>query len=147
MSAYLNCRRRIDVFILILCVFSVYFASLRSSIPVDDRVFLSAATISATLLGFSLAAGGFLIGRLDGPQFHFVRREKSLEQLIGILQSTLWRFCGMIFVSLIAFSMYRLDKSVALSLFLGWLIYSSLALICLIWALAAILRLSAKPPR
>lgn len=112
-----------------------------SSASIDGRIFLTTGTMSATLLGFSLAAASFLVAHTNSESMTFLRNAKSFPQLISLLQSALWRFFGIAIISLLAFSTYHFYPKLALLAFLACAFASVIAAVLLIWSVSAILRL------
>ena len=113
-----------------------------TSETVDTRLFLTTATIAATLLGFSLASASFLVSHTNSESMKFLRESKSFSQLISLLQSALWRFFGLALLSLLAFVTYDTLPITILAAFVAGCTYASLAATCLLWSVAAILRLT-----
>jgi|TARA_R100000049_G_C1947060_1_gene92642 hypothetical protein len=147
MRTYFSRRRIID---LVVAGFSsslligISFFSLVEITPnsVDTRLFLTTATIAATLLGFSLASASFLVSHTNSESMKFLRESKSFTQLISLLQSALWRFFGLALLSLLAFVTYEALPIATLAAFVAACTYASLAATCLLWSVAAILGLT-----
>ena len=68
--------------------------------------FVSVSTISATLLGFSMASGSFLMTQMKSEEFSLIRKSKGFSQLLDILSSCLWRLFFLVIASLISLSIY-----------------------------------------
>jgi hypothetical protein len=113
-----------------------------NSNTVDTRLFLTTATIAATLLGFSLASASFLVSHTNSESMKFLRESKSFTQLISLLKSALWRFFALAILSLLAFVTYEALPITTLAAFLAGCTYASLAATCLLWSVAAILGLT-----
>lgn len=109
---------------------------------IDDRLFLTTGTISATLLGFSLASASFLIGHTKSESMELLRESKSFIQLIGLLQSALWRFFCLMLVSLGTFLSYETAPIISLAAFVMMSVATVITAITLIWTVGAILRLT-----
>ena len=112
------------------------------STRIDDRLFLTTATISATLLGFSLASASFLISHTKSESMELLRNSKSFIQLIQLQQSALWRFLGLMLISLGAFSSYEAAPTMALAAFVTMTVATAITATTLIWSVGAILRLA-----
>lgn len=109
---------------------------------IDTRLFLTTATISATLLGFSLASASFLVSHTNSEGMKFLRESQSFAQLIFLLQSALWRFFGLSVISLVTFVTYRAMPTFSFGLFVTFSVASALAAVTLIWSVSAILRVT-----
>lgn len=108
----------------------------------DERIYLTTATIAATLLGFSLASASFLISHTRSESMDFLRKSKSFAQLISLLRSALWRFFTLSGISLACFSIKSFSYNWPIILLIFFFIHTVLAAITLIWTVAAILRLT-----
>lgn len=109
---------------------------------VDGRLFLATATISATLLGFSLASASFLIAQANSERMALLKNSKSYYQLVGLVQSALWRFFALTLVSLFTYQAYEHMPMIAISLYAAFSSIAILAAVPLIWVVSAILRLT-----
>ncbi|WP_421993084.1 hypothetical protein [Qipengyuania sp.] len=109
---------------------------------IDGRIFLTAGTISATLLGFSLATASFLISHTKSESMALLRESKSFSQLVQLLQSALWRFFGFAIVSIGTFASYQAEPTIALASFVAMSVATTITATTLIWSVGAILRLT-----
>mgnify|MGYP001213798257 CR=1 FL=1 len=147
MRTYFSRRHIIDLVVaglsatLLIGLTTFGWAEITSS-TVDTRLFLTTATIAATLLGFSLASASFLVSHTNSESMKFIRESKSFAQLISLLQSALWRFFGLTLLSLVAFVTYEALPITTLAAFVAGCTYAALAATCLLWSVAAILGLT-----
>ena len=110
--------------------------------PVDDRIFLTTATIAATLLGFSLASASFLISHTSSQGMEFLRRSKSFSQLISLLSSALWRFFALAIISMLGFVSHSVLPTLSLGVYIAVCSAAVFSATALIWSVAAIVRLT-----
>lgn len=110
--------------------------------PVDDRIFLTTATIAATLLGFSLASASFLISHTNSQGMEFLRRSKSFSQLISLLSSALWRFFALAIISMLGFVSHSVLPTLSLGVYIAVCSAAVFSATALIWSVAAIVRLT-----
>lgn len=146
MQFYLNIRRWFDWVLSISLSFILYFDMLGWNLENfvyrgDGRVFVSVSTISATLLGFSMASGSFLMTQMKSEEFSLIRNSKGFSQLLEVLSSCLWRLFFLAFSSLISLSIYGSEPKIALIIFVISALPAILSLGTLLWSLNAILRL------
>lgn len=147
MRRYFQYRAIVDWLISSLLAFAFTIAwrnghVFKSLEAIDGRIFLTAATISATLLGFSLASASFLVSHTNSEEMKLLRNSKSFTQLIQLLQSALWRFFSLAVVSLFTFTIYKSAPIIALAAFIATSVATMITAIVLIWLVAAILRLT-----
>lgn len=109
---------------------------------VDDRIFLTTATIAATLLGFSLASASFLISHTNSQGMEFLRRSKSFSQLISLLSSALWRFFALAIISMLSFVAHSVLPMLSLGVYIAVCSAAVFSATALIWSVAAIVRLT-----
>lgn len=148
MRLYFRNRVFIDWLVSILFALFVLFGAnhdglKRHFIVADERIYLTVATVSATLLGFSLASASFLISHTRSAGMDVLRKSKSFYELISLLQSTLWRFFVLLIISLICFSLNLSRFEWGSVIFILFLLPAILSAIALIWTVTAILRLTA----
>lgn len=110
--------------------------------PVDGRIFLTTATIAATLLGFSLASASFLISHTNSQGMEFLRRSKSFTQLISLLSSALWRFFALAIISMLGFVIHSVLPTMSLGVYIVVCSAAVFTATALIWSVAAIVRLT-----
>lgn len=99
---------------------------------------------SASLLGFVIAAGTFLIGHVKGDEFKVLRSSKSYAELPRLISSSIWRLLFLTVFSLLA-SVVREDvlRNIApLLVFLAC--WSLMALSALTWVVTRILAIPVK---
>lgn len=108
--------------------------------PVDERVFLTTATIAATLLGFSLASASFLISHTNSERVKFLRKSKSFSQLTSLLSSAIWRFFALLIVSMISFVAHDAFPTFSFGAYIAICAAAIFSATALVWSVAAIVR-------
>lgn len=148
MRFYFAHRAFSDWLIATLVAVSIFFFShserFSNSLPAtDDRVYLTTATIAATLLGFSLASASFLVSHTRSESMEFLRSSASFfSQLLSLLRSSLWRFLALCIGSLACFAIQLVDPTAALSLYGFLVVPAALGAVTLIWTVGAVLGLT-----
>jgi hypothetical protein len=147
MQAYLNIRNWFDwilsISLSLILYFDVFGWNIHNFIyRGDGRVFVSVSTISATLLGFSMASGSFLMTQMKSEELSLIKNSKGFSQLLEVLSSCFWRLFYLVIASLISLSIYGSEPKIALIVFVITALPAILSLGTLLWSLNAILRLT-----
>lgn len=112
----------------------------------DTRnILLSLFTTAASLMGFVLAAGTFLVSHVRDDAFSVLRRSRSYPQLNKLISSAIWRLFGLSAASLamlIAGPKLILLEKIAVIYFVSW---SGLSLAAMTWIVMQILSIPPKP--
>lgn len=112
----------------------------------DTRnILLSLFTTAASLMGFVLAAGTFLVSHVRDDAFSVLRRSRSYPQLNKLISSAIWRLFGLSAASLamlIVGPKLILLAKIAVIYFVSW---SGLSLAAMTWIVMQILSIPPKP--
>lgn len=118
-----------------------------SSLEDNDKrnVLLYIFSSSASLIGFVLAAGTFLVSHVRDDAFVILRQSKSYPSLIAFIASAIWRLFGLtgaILLMLVAGSAIYPIARLATFFFFVW---ATLSLTSLTWIVVQVLSVPTRP--
>lgn len=116
---------------------------IRPDSPQLHAIYLELFSVSATVLGFVLAASTFMISQVEKPKFALLRGSRSYGQFPSLIRSKLWRLTALMAASGLALFVDKSFDRVLAVVMLFLVTLALLSLIAMLWVAAKII---AIPP-